>query len=88
MLFLKPLDTHLLDTIFKKYDTIITIEDGTIIGGLGSAVTDYAFAKAYTGNIKRLGIPDQFVEHGSTSQLQEEVGISAGAIEQLIEELL
>ena len=88
MLFLKPLDTQLLDTILEKYDTIITIEDGTIIGGLGSSVSDYAFAKAYTGKIKRLGIPDQFLSHGTTSQLQEEAGISVDAIKQLLEELL
>ena len=88
ILFLKPLDTQLLDTILEKYDTIITIEDGTIIGGLGSSVSDYAFAKAYTGKIKRLGIPDQFLSHGTTSQLQEEAGISVDAIKQLLEELL
>jgi 1-deoxy-D-xylulose-5-phosphate synthase len=88
MLFLKPLDTQLLETIFVKYDTIITIEDGTILGGLGSSISDYAFAKEYAGTIKRLGIPDTFISHGTTSQLQEEAGISVNAIRQLLEKLL
>ena len=84
MLFLKPLDTALLDTIFKKYDTLITIEDGTIVGGLGSSVTDYAFAKAYKGTIKRLGIPDYFIPQGSTEELQEKTGISVEEIKKTI----
>ena len=84
MLFLKPLDTALLNTIFKKYDTLITIEDGTIVGGLGSSVTDYAFAKAYKGTIKRLGIPDYFVPQGSTEELQEKTGISVEEIKKTI----
>lgn len=85
MRFLKPLDTSLLDYIFTKYHTLITIEDGTIVGGLGSSVADYALAKAYTGNIKRLGIPDHFISHGTTAQLQEETGLSAQAIKETIE---
>ena len=88
MLFLKPLDTHLLDTIFKKYDNLVTIEDGSLMGGLGSSVTDYAFAKAYKGKIKRLGIPDDFISHGTTSQLQDKIAISTNAIKQLLAELL
>ena len=84
MRFLKPLDTALLDTIFKKYDTLITIEDGTIVGGLGSSVTDYAFAKAYKGTIKRLGIPDYFIPQGSTEELQEKTGISVEEIKKTI----
>ena len=84
MLFLKPLDTNLLDTIFDKYRSIITIEDGTVVGGLGSSVAYYAFAKAYTGKIKRLGIPDRFIPHGTIEQLQEDAGISVNAIRKII----
>ena len=80
MFFLKPLDTDLLDHIFEQYSHIITIEDGTVKGGLGSSVTDYAFAKAYTGKITMLGVPDNFIEHGTIEELQEEVGISAQKI--------
>lgn len=88
MFFLKPMDTELLDSIFKKYDALITIEDGTVIGGLGSSVTDYAFAKAYKGTIKRLGIPDRFIPQGSTEELQEYTGISVEAIKKVILEML
>ena len=88
MRFLKPLDTHLLDLVFEKYSTIITVEDGTIVGGLGSSVAQYAFAKAYTGNIKPLGIPDHFISHGTTAQLQEETGLSAKTIKETIENYL
>ena len=88
MLFLKPLDTELLDSVFKKYSTLITIEDGSIIGGLGSSITDYAFAKGYQGHIKRLGIPDQFTPQGSTDELQNSTGISVEAIKEVILESL
>ncbi len=78
--FLKPLDLQLLDSIFEQYQTIITVEDGTRIGGLGSSVSDYAFAKAYTGTIKILGIPDRFIEHGTVEELHEETGLSPAQI--------
>ena len=88
MLFLKPLDTDLLNSIFSQYKTIITIEDGTIKGGLGSSVTDYAFAKAYKGKIQPLGIPDQFIPQGNNEELQEESMISVTAIRKAILENL
>ena len=84
MRFLKPLDYGLLDTIFSRYHTIITIEDGSKIGGLGSTIADYAFAKAYTGNIKKLGIPDHFASHGTTEELYKEAGISIDTIKNTI----
>ncbi|RMB58585.1 1-deoxy-D-xylulose-5-phosphate synthase [Dokdonia sinensis] len=86
--FLKPLDTNLLDEIFDHYEAIITIEDGTILGGLGSSVGDYAFAKAFKGTIKKLGIPDKFIEHGTTEELYELAGISSRAISENLKILL
>lgn len=86
--FLKPLDTALLDTIFDHYDTILTVEDGTVIGGLGSSIGDYAFAKAYKGTLIKLGIPDQFIEHGTTEELYEIAEISSSAIAKTLEKLL
>jgi 1-deoxy-D-xylulose-5-phosphate synthase len=83
--FLKPIDTDLLDAVFNTYEIIITLEDGTIKGGLGSIITDYAFAKAYKGTIKSLGIPDRFIEHGTTEELQEEIGISPKEISKVID---
>ena len=86
--FLKPIDTALLDTIFETYEVVITLEDGTVKGGLGSVVADYAFAKAYKGTLKILGIPDRFIAHGTIEELQEEIGISPKEISKVIEKYL
>jgi 1-deoxy-D-xylulose-5-phosphate synthase len=72
--FVKPLDTKLLEKVFAKFANIITIEDGAIMGGFGSAILEYANTKNYHGTIIRLGIPDKFVEHGTQQQLIEECG--------------
>ncbi|WP_405202916.1 1-deoxy-D-xylulose-5-phosphate synthase [Dokdonia sp. LLG6352-1] len=82
--FLKPLDKALLDTIFTTYDHIITVEDGSKIGGLGSSVGDYAFAKAYKGSLTILGIPDTFIEHATVEQQYEEAGISVASLSLLL----
>ena len=72
--FVKPLDTKLLDEVFASFSKIITVEDGAIMGGFGSAILEYANAKNFQGTIIRLGIPDKFVEHGTQQQLIEECG--------------
>lgn len=82
--FLKPLDKALLDTIFTTYEHIITVEDGSKIGGLGSSVGDYAFAKAYKGSLTILGIPDTFIEHATVEQQYEEAGISVASLSLLL----
>ena len=69
--FVKPLDEKLLHSVFQKFDKIITIEDGTINGGFGSAVLEFASANNYTNTIKILGIPDTFIHHGSVEELQQ-----------------
>ncbi len=77
MRFIKPLDTEMLHQIFKKFDIILTIEEGCVIGGLGSAVNDFALQNGYTPKtIKNLGIPDRFIEHGTTEELLEEIHLS------------
>ena len=86
--FVKPLDKQLLDTIFKKFDTIITVEDGTIKGGFGSEVLEYASEVNYQGKIKLLGIPDEFIHHGTIQQLQEVCGIDTISIQKVIQSLL
>jgi 1-deoxy-D-xylulose-5-phosphate synthase len=73
--FLKPLDKNALQHIFENHDHIITLEDGTVVGGMGSTVMDYAFAKAYQGTITKLGLPDSFIEQGPTADLQRIAGI-------------
>ncbi|PQB08140.1 1-deoxy-D-xylulose-5-phosphate synthase [Polaribacter filamentus] len=80
MRFIKPLDENLLHQIFKKHQTIITIEDGTIKGGFGSSILEFASKFNYKNNIKILGIPDEFVEHGSSEKLQKEVGLDAESL--------
>jgi len=86
MAFIKPLDEKLLHTIFKKYDTIITIEDGTVIGGFGSAIAEFAALHSYKNNIKLLGIPDQFIEHATTYELHDSVGLSPKHLLQTLQE--
>ncbi|AZQ42949.1 1-deoxy-D-xylulose-5-phosphate synthase [Nonlabens ponticola] len=87
MRFLKPLDATVLDEVFDKHHHVITMEDGTKAGGLGSAVCDYAFAKAYTGKIHKLGLPDSFIEQGPTSDLHKIAGIDRETLLKLIESL-
>lgn len=81
MRFVKPLDTALLDQIAERYDRVITLEDGCLEGGFGSAVLEYYSAKGgKTPAVKRLGIPDRFITHGTIPQLQQECGIDTAAI--------
>jgi 1-deoxy-D-xylulose-5-phosphate synthase len=88
MRFLKPLDTALLHKIFKKHKTIITVEDGTINGGLGSAVLEFMADNGYQASIKRLGIPDRFVEQGTQTQLYRECGYDTPGIIEAIKMLV
>lgn len=83
--FLKPLDTDLLHAIFSKHPHIITVEDGVKKGGLGSTVVEFASENNYKNQIKILGIPDQFPEHGTVEELQELMGISANKIQEAID---
>ena len=69
MRWLKPMDEQLLHEIGKRFTTIITVEDGVISGGLGSAVLEFMADNGYTPHVIRLGVNDQFVEHGSTKEL-------------------
>ncbi len=80
MRFLKPLDENLLHEIFQKFDKIITVEDGCITGGLGSAVIEFMCDHNYSAQIKRLGIPDRFIEHGTQTELYMECGFDKQGI--------
>ncbi|MCT4698370.1 1-deoxy-D-xylulose-5-phosphate synthase [Tenacibaculum haliotis] len=88
MRFVKPLDINLLDTVFNKFDAIITIEDGTVKGGFGTVVLEYASEKNYKGTIKVLGIPDEFIHHATVAELQEKIGIDSLSIKSEIDNLL
>ena len=79
--FLKPLDEGLLHEIFTKFNKIITLEDGSVIGGLGSAVTEFANDNGFhNASIFRLGIPDRFIEQGTLEELHQECGIDLDGI--------
>lgn len=80
MRFLKPLDTELLDEIFKKYKSIVTVEDGSLRGGFGSAVLEYMADSGVALPVKRIGIPDNFIEHGSPQELYHMLGMDSSGI--------
>lgn len=88
MRFAKPIDEELLEEIVKKYRTIITIEDGTLTGGFGSAVLEYIADHNYNVKVKRLGIPDRFIEHGKPEELYAECGIDTEGIIKTITSLV
>lgn len=88
MRFLKPIDETLLHEIFRKFQKIITLEDGTITGGLGSAVLEFMSDHHYTATVVRMGIPDRFVEHGTQAELYAECGFDEAAITRNIRQLL
>jgi 1-deoxy-D-xylulose-5-phosphate synthase len=83
MRFVKPLDEKLLHAIFKNHKAIFTVEDGTIKGGFGSAILEFAAENGYSHKIKLVGIPDNFVAHGSVSKLQHAVGLDANSLAKL-----
>lgn len=80
MRFVKPIDTELLHTVFKNFSKIITVEDGTIVGGFGSAVLEFMSENGYNSQVKRLGIPDAFVEQGTPEELQALCGFGSEGI--------
>ena len=80
MRYAKPLDEQCLHSVFKKFDKIITVEDGILSGGFGSAIIEFMCDNAYTTQVKRLGIPDRFVEHGSQAELYKDCGFDPDSI--------
>ena len=88
MRFLKPIDEELLHNICQKHKHIITVEDGAIIGGLGSAVLEFVNGNNYSVQVKRLGIPDRFVTHGTLKELYRECGYDAEGIIETVKEIL
>jgi 1-deoxy-D-xylulose-5-phosphate synthase len=81
--FIKPLDEKLLHEIFNSFETIITIEDGTIKGGFGSAIVEFASENNYSKPVKVIGIPDTFIEHGTVEELQKFCKIDVKSLENL-----
>lgn len=87
MIYLKPLDEALLHEVGRKFKRIITIENGVIAGGLGSAVLEFMADHGYTPFVKRIGVPDQFIEHGSIPELYKLCGMDADSIAEIIRQL-
>ncbi len=79
--FVKPLDEKALNTIFTEFTTIVTLEDGTVKGGFGSAILEFASENNYTSKITVLGIPDEFIEHGTVAELQQYCKIDVKSLE-------
>lgn len=88
MRFAKPLDEQLLHEIAAKFNKIITVEDGTIVGGFGSAVLEFFAANNYTPEVKMLGIPDDIIEHGKPEELHRECGYDAQGIAEAVKEMV
>ncbi len=87
MRFAKPIDEEMLHEVFTNYNKILTVEDGTVVGGFGSAVLEFMNAHGYKADVKILGIPDRLVEHGTPKQLYEEIGIDANGIAEMLREM-
>jgi 1-deoxy-D-xylulose-5-phosphate synthase len=88
MRFVKPIDEEMLHTVFSRFKKIITVEDGCIQGGFGSAVLEFMADNNYSAEVKRMGIPDRVVEHGEQAELHRECGFDAGGIEKAAMEIL
>ncbi len=86
--FAKPLDEALLHEVFTRFSKVITLEDGCIVGGIGSAVLEFMVDNQYTARVKRLGIPDRIVEHGEQLELHQECGMDPAGIVVAVQKLL
>ncbi len=87
MRFVKPLDEEILHEVFSRYNKVITVEDGTVVGGFGSAILEFMNAHQYKADVKIMGIPDRLVEHGTPKELYNEIGLDAEHIAKQIRSL-
>jgi 1-deoxy-D-xylulose-5-phosphate synthase len=88
MRFVKPLDDKLLHEVFKHFHKILTIEDGCIMGGFGSAILEWMNEHGYSAEVKRLGIPDKVIEQGKPEQQQAECGFDPKSIVNIAREMM
>ena len=86
--FVKPLDEALLHEVFANYSKIVTVEDGTVVGGFGSAILEFMNANGYKASVTILGIPDRLVEHGTLKELHRECAYDAAGIEAAVKEIV
>lgn len=88
MRFVKPMDKECLHAIFRSFKQVLIVEDGVLAGGFGSAIIEFMCDNGYQASIKRLGVPDAFIDHGSQSELYEECGFDAESIYQVIKSMV
>lgn len=88
MRFLKPLDEKLLHDVFKRFRKIITVEDGTIVGGLGSAVLEFMSDHSYSATVRRLGVPDHFIDQGTIEELHAQCGYDRTGIISCVKDMI
>ena len=88
MRFAKPLDETLLHEACQQYEKLVTVEDGTVEGGIGSAILEFMAQHGYKNDVKILGIPDRLVEHGTPKELQHECGYDAPSIADAVREMM
>ena len=88
MIYLKPIDEELLHEVGRKFKRIVTIENGVIKGGLGSAVLEFMADNGYTPRMKRIGVPDRFIEHGSVPELFRLCGMDSDSIAEVLKEMV
>ena len=86
--FVKPLDEALLHEVFTNYAKIVTVEDGTVVGGFGTAILEFMNANGYKADVSILGIPDRLVEHGTLKELHSECAYDAAGIEAAVKEIV
>lgn len=87
MRFVKPLDEKLLHAIFSRFNKVITVEDGCLMGGFGSAIVEWMIDHGYQAQVKRLGIPDEVIEHGEQLELHIECGFDSAGIAEAVRSL-
>ena len=88
MIYLKPIDEEILHEVGKRHNLVVTVEDGAIMGGLGTAVMEFMMDNGYAVQVKRIGISDHFIDHGTLSQLHKVSGLDADSIADTIRLML
>ena len=84
MRFCKPLDTEVLESVSQRFSRIVTVEDGQLAGGFGSAVLEWMSDNGKTTSVRRVGLPDRFIEHGTVSELRHIAGTDIESIKRAI----
>ena len=88
MIFAKPIDEEILEEVTKRYHTLITIEDGTVVGGMGSAVAEWMSRHDKNNRLRMLGVQDEFVHQGTVAQLYERCGMDGQSLEKVIIDMM